>query len=169
MLGAATDLNGMPKKSKSDPQAVNAYLATLPKAEREALARLRTLIKETIPQVEGRVSYGTTVMFSLGRDLVGFVSQPKHLSFFAASPKLTQGDERRRDHQDPRGQRRDDPFLAPAPASGRFGEEDSSSTGPGECPDRQRSPMNGAPGWTRTSGPEIRSLVLYPTELRAPE
>ena len=25
----------------------------------------------------------------------------------------------------------------------------------------------GAPGWTRTSGPEIRSLVLYPTELRA--
>ena len=28
---------------------------------------------------------------------------------------------------------------------------------------------DGAPGWTRTSGPEIRSLVLYPTELRAPE
>ena len=29
-------------------------------------------------------------MFSLGRDLVGFVSQPKHLSFFTASPKLAQ-------------------------------------------------------------------------------
>ena len=28
------------------------------------------------------------VMFALGRDLVGFVSQPKHLSFFTASPKL---------------------------------------------------------------------------------
>jgi uncharacterized protein YdhG (YjbR/CyaY superfamily) len=80
----------MPKKSKSDPRAVDAYLATLPKAERETLARLRTLIKETIPQVEERVSYGTTVMFSLGRDLIGFVSQPKHLSFFTASPKLTQ-------------------------------------------------------------------------------
>jgi hypothetical protein len=25
----------------------------------------------------------------------------------------------------------------------------------------------GAPGWTRTSGPELRRLVLYPTELRA--
>jgi uncharacterized protein YdhG (YjbR/CyaY superfamily) len=78
------------KKSKSDPQAVNAYFATLPKAERETLTRLRTLIKETIPQVDERVSYGTTVMFSLGRDLVGFVSQPRHLSFFTASPKLAQ-------------------------------------------------------------------------------
>jgi uncharacterized protein YdhG (YjbR/CyaY superfamily) len=29
-------------------------------------------------------------MFSLGRDLVGFVAQPKHLSFFTASPKLTE-------------------------------------------------------------------------------
>ena len=80
----------MAKKSKNDPRAVDAYLATLAKAERESLERLRTLIKETIPQVEERVSYGTTVMFSLGRDLVGFVSQPKHLSFFTASPKLAQ-------------------------------------------------------------------------------
>jgi uncharacterized protein YdhG (YjbR/CyaY superfamily) len=80
----------MARKSKSDPQAVDAYLASLPKAERESLARLRTLIKETVPRVEERVSYGTTVMFSLGRDLVGFVSQPKHLSFFTASPKLAQ-------------------------------------------------------------------------------
>jgi uncharacterized protein YdhG (YjbR/CyaY superfamily) len=40
--------------------------------------------------VDERISYGTTVMFSLGRDLVGFVSQPKRLSFFTASPKLTE-------------------------------------------------------------------------------
>jgi uncharacterized protein YdhG (YjbR/CyaY superfamily) len=80
----------MAKKSKNDPQAVDAYLKTLDKAERESLKRLRTLIKQTIPQVDERVSYGTTVMFSLGRDLVGFASQPKHLSFFTASPKLAQ-------------------------------------------------------------------------------
>jgi uncharacterized protein YdhG (YjbR/CyaY superfamily) len=78
----------MAKKSKNDPRAVDAYLATLPQAERESLEALRTLIKETIPQVDERVSYGTAVMFSLGYDLVGFVSQPKHLSFFTASPKL---------------------------------------------------------------------------------
>ena len=75
-------------KSKHDPRAVDAYLATLPRSERDTLEQLRTLIKETVPKVEERISYGTAVMFSLGRDLVGFVSQPKHLSFFTASPKL---------------------------------------------------------------------------------
>jgi uncharacterized protein YdhG (YjbR/CyaY superfamily) len=78
----------MAKQSKHDPEAVDAYLSTLPRAEREALGRLRALVKKTVPQVEERISYGTTVMFSLGLDLVGFVSQPKHLSFFTASPKL---------------------------------------------------------------------------------
>jgi uncharacterized protein YdhG (YjbR/CyaY superfamily) len=80
----------MARKSKNDPLAVETYLATLPRAERESLEALRTLIKKAIPHVEERVSYGTAVMFSLGRDLVGFVSQPKHLSFFMASPKLAQ-------------------------------------------------------------------------------
>ena len=78
----------MARSSKNDPRAVDAYLATLPSAERKSLESLRTLIKDAIPLVEERVSYGTAVMFSLGRDLVGFVSQPKHLSFFTASPKL---------------------------------------------------------------------------------
>jgi len=36
----------MAKKSKNDPQAVDAYLATLANAERESLERLRTLIKD---------------------------------------------------------------------------------------------------------------------------
>ncbi len=72
------------RKPKSVPLAVAAYLATLPKAEHDALEQLRTLIKETVPQMEERISYGTAVMFSLGSDLVGFVSQPKHLSFFTA-------------------------------------------------------------------------------------
>ena len=78
------------RKSKNDPAAVDVYLATLPRDEREALGRLRTLVKKTIPGVQERISYGTTVMFSLGRDLVGFVAQSNHLSFFTASPKLTQ-------------------------------------------------------------------------------
>jgi uncharacterized protein YdhG (YjbR/CyaY superfamily) len=76
------------RTSKNDPLAVDAYLATLPRPERDALEQLRALIKETVPRVEERISYGTAVMFSRGRDLVGFVSQPKHLSFLTASPKL---------------------------------------------------------------------------------
>lgn len=78
----------MAAKSKNDPAAVDVYLAKLPKDEQEALEGLRRLIKKIIPSVEERISYGTTVMFSLGRDLVGFGSQKKHLSFFTASPKL---------------------------------------------------------------------------------
>ena len=76
------------KKSKNDSAAVDAYLGTLPGEERETLERLRQLIKKLVPNVEERISYGTVVMFSLKRDLVGFASQAKHLSFFTASPPL---------------------------------------------------------------------------------
>ena len=75
-------------KSKNDPAAVDAYLASLPVGERETLQTLRSLIKETVPKVEERISYGTAVMFSRGPDLFGFVAQRKHLSFLTASPKL---------------------------------------------------------------------------------
>ena len=67
---------------------MDTYLATLPDAQRDTLQRLRALIKRTVPKIDERISYGTAVMFSVGRDLVGFVSQRKHLSFFTASPAL---------------------------------------------------------------------------------
>jgi uncharacterized protein YdhG (YjbR/CyaY superfamily) len=75
-------------KSKNDSAAVDAYLAALPVAERAALRKLRLLVKETVPKVDERISYGAAVMFSLRRDLVGFAALPNHLSFFTASPKL---------------------------------------------------------------------------------
>lgn len=73
-------------KSKHDPRAVDEYLAGLPDEERRALQELRVLIEETVPEVQERISYGTTVIFALKRDLVGFVAQEKHLSFFTMSP-----------------------------------------------------------------------------------
>lgn len=75
-------------KSKHDPGAVDAYLASLPTAERETLERLRRLIQGLIPGADERISYGTTVIFSQPLDIVGFVSHPKHLSFFTMSPAL---------------------------------------------------------------------------------
>jgi uncharacterized protein YdhG (YjbR/CyaY superfamily) len=74
--------------SKNDPGAVDAYLAGLPEAERTALEDLRELIKSTVPEIQERISYGTSVIFALKRDLVGFVAQKKHLSFFTMSPEL---------------------------------------------------------------------------------
>jgi uncharacterized protein YdhG (YjbR/CyaY superfamily) len=75
-------------KSKHDPEAVDVYLAGLPDAERTALADLRRLIKSSVPDVQERISYGTSVIFAVKRDLVGFVAQAKHLSFFTMSPEL---------------------------------------------------------------------------------
>lgn len=75
-------------RSKHDPTAVDGYLASLPDDERNALQDLRRVIEATVPEVEERISYGTTVIFALKRDLVGFAAQKRHLSFFTMSPEL---------------------------------------------------------------------------------
>ena len=75
-------------KTKDDPAAVDQYLAGLPADRRAALEDLRQIIRATVPGVRERISYGTSVIFALKRDLVGFVAQPKHLSFFTMSPDL---------------------------------------------------------------------------------
>jgi uncharacterized protein YdhG (YjbR/CyaY superfamily) len=56
-------------KSKHDPGAVDAYLAGLPEAERASLEDLRELIKSTVPDVQERISYGTSVIFALEREI----------------------------------------------------------------------------------------------------
>ena len=75
-------------KTKDEPAAVDAYLAGLPADRRSALEMLRNLIHSTVPEVSERISYGTAVIFALKWDLVGFVSQPNHLSFLTMSPNL---------------------------------------------------------------------------------
>jgi uncharacterized protein YdhG (YjbR/CyaY superfamily) len=75
-------------QGKSDPEAVDEYLAGLPDGERSALEELRQLIEAEVPDVQERISYGTAVIFALKRDLVGFVAQKNHLSFFTMSPEL---------------------------------------------------------------------------------
>ena len=75
-------------RTKHDPEAVDGYLAGLPDDRRKALEELRQLIKATVPGVRERISYGTSVIFALERDLVGFVAQEQHLSFFIMSPEL---------------------------------------------------------------------------------
>ena len=74
--------------TKDDPAAVDQYLAGLPADRRAALEDLRQLIRSTVPGVRERISYGTSVIFALKYDLVGFVAQPRHLSFLTMSPGL---------------------------------------------------------------------------------
>jgi len=80
--------NNMAKQSKHDPKAVTSYLATLPAGKRKALEALRNLIKGEDASIQERISYGTSVIFSLSKDLVGLVAQTNHLSFFIMSPAL---------------------------------------------------------------------------------
>jgi uncharacterized protein YdhG (YjbR/CyaY superfamily) len=75
-------------KSKNDPGAVDAYLSGLPEADRTALEDLREWIKSMVPEVHERTSYGTSVIFAVERDLVGFGAQKMHLSFFTMSSEL---------------------------------------------------------------------------------
>ncbi len=75
-------------RTKHDPDAVDRYLAGLPDERRRALEALRRLIQSAVPVVQERISYGTTVIFALKRDLVGFAAQDAHLSFFTMSPAL---------------------------------------------------------------------------------
>jgi uncharacterized protein YdhG (YjbR/CyaY superfamily) len=75
-------------KTKHDPAAVDEYLAGLPADRRDALEELRQLIHACVPDLRERISYGTAVILALKGDLVGFVSQPKHLSFLTMSPDL---------------------------------------------------------------------------------
>lgn len=75
-------------KTKDDPAAVDEYLAGLPADRRDALEELRRHIHACVPHLRERISYGTSVILALKGDLVGFVSQPKHLSFLTMSPDL---------------------------------------------------------------------------------
>lgn len=75
-------------RTKDDPAAVDEYLAGLSADRRNVLEELRQLIRSTVPGVRERISYGTSVIFALKRDLVGFVAQPNHLSFLTMSPDL---------------------------------------------------------------------------------
>ena len=72
---------------KGDPAAVEAYLAELPEAERDALERVRAAVLKVAPDARQRISYGIVVL-ATETDLVGLASQRKHLSFYTMSPPL---------------------------------------------------------------------------------
>jgi uncharacterized protein YdhG (YjbR/CyaY superfamily) len=75
------------RKKLSPASTVDEYLEMLPPEERNALQRLRLVIKSLVPGVKERIAYQVPV-FSLGRDLIGFSAQNNHLSLYTMSPAL---------------------------------------------------------------------------------
>lgn len=71
--------------------AISDYLASLPEAERLALAHVVDVALEIAPAaVEGR-SYGVPALRLTGRPLIGVVAAKGHLSIFPFSPEVIEG------------------------------------------------------------------------------
>ena len=67
------------------PKDVDDYIATAPKASREKLSQLRTIIRKAAPQAEEVISYHMPY-YKLHGALVGFAAYKKHVSLFGAFP-----------------------------------------------------------------------------------
>jgi uncharacterized protein YdhG (YjbR/CyaY superfamily) len=70
--------------AQSTPEDVDRYLSVLPPAEREALERIRKIVRSIAPDVTERISYQIPV-FRLNRDLVGYSAQKNYCSFYIMS------------------------------------------------------------------------------------
>jgi uncharacterized protein YdhG (YjbR/CyaY superfamily) len=61
---------------------IDAYLATLPPAQREALQRLRAHIARLVPDAVETISYGMPVFKVDGRGLLWFAAWKAHCSIY---------------------------------------------------------------------------------------
>lgn len=73
--------------SRHAPQEIDAYLAALPDDIRQALERVRAIVREIAPDCTERVSYGIPI-FRLGKDLVGLSAHENHCALHTMSPPL---------------------------------------------------------------------------------
>lgn len=76
-----------PKPSRHAPEEIDAYLTNLPDEVRAALARVRAIIREIVPDCTERVSYQIPI-FRRNRDLVGLSAHANHCSLHSMSPPL---------------------------------------------------------------------------------
>ena len=66
--------------------AMDDYLDTLAPDQRAALARVREIVAELVPDAQEGRSYGMPAFIYAGRPLLGFRAAQKHLSIFPFSP-----------------------------------------------------------------------------------
>lgn len=64
------------------PGEVTAYLDKLPQNRRDALAEIRGVIKETVPEVEESMRYGMPTYDAAGDFLAAMASQKQYISLY---------------------------------------------------------------------------------------
>lgn len=70
---------------------VDAYLASLPHGQREALEALRAQILDVLPGAQQGISYGVPAFLVDGRRVAGFSAASKHLSYLPHSGTVLGG------------------------------------------------------------------------------
>ena len=66
----------------ANPETVDAYLEGLPPERREALTRLRGLVRETVPQARETMQYGMPTYEYGGEVLCSMASQKQYMSLY---------------------------------------------------------------------------------------
>ena len=65
--------------------AVDEYLQDLPEARRSALEHVRSVVRESVPEVEEGRSYGMPAFRYRGRPLLAFAATKRHLGLYPCS------------------------------------------------------------------------------------
>src|SRR5512139_2025981 len=73
----------------SRANAIDDYLARLPREQRAALERIRKAIRAAVPKGEECISYGVPAFRVDGKVLVGFGAASGHCTFFPMSGTIT--------------------------------------------------------------------------------
>jgi uncharacterized protein YdhG (YjbR/CyaY superfamily) len=69
-------------------ESVDDYLASQPKAAREALARVRRSIRKAVPGTDETVSYGMPAYKLRGKLVLYFAGWSRHYSLYPASDRI---------------------------------------------------------------------------------
>ncbi|MGE3858237.1 MAG: iron chaperone [Dehalococcoidia bacterium] len=72
---------------RSDPAAIDAFLAGLPPAQRDALQRLREAVQALVPDATEALSYGVPTFFRDG-PLLAYGAAKSHCSLYVMRPHL---------------------------------------------------------------------------------
>ena len=70
--------------------AMDDYLDALAPDQKAALARVREIVAQLVPEAEEGRSYGIPAFIYAGRPLLGFRAARKHLSIFPFSPAVVE-------------------------------------------------------------------------------
>ncbi len=71
-----------------DEQRIADYLGRLPEDQRDALEQLRSVIRDSLPELEECISYGIPAFCLDGKPLGSYGASKKHCAFYPMDPDL---------------------------------------------------------------------------------